>query len=129
MVYGKEVDIPSNLKTNPNPIYNYDNYATILKNRLKQAHEIAKDNISKAKEQNKKRYDKTHNNEINYEKGDKVYILDENRDHKFDALYNGPYEIIDMPSEENCLIKVKRRQKLIHKNKLKLAEKGTQKEF
>lgn len=126
LVYGKEVDIPSNLKTNPNPIYNYDNYASILKNRLKLAHEIAKDNIIKSKNQNKRRYDKTHNNEIFYERGDKVYILDENRDHKFDALYKGPYEIIDVPSEENCLLKIKNRQKLIHKNKLKLATKGTQ---
>lgn len=34
LVYGMEVQIPSNLKQNPNPIYNFDNYVSILKNKM-----------------------------------------------------------------------------------------------
>lgn len=122
LVYGFDVEIPSNLKVNPNPIYNYENYASILRNRLKTAHELAKQNILASKEHNKKYYDRKKHPE-NFSVGDMVLVLNENKNHKFEELYLGPFEVLEVPSEENCLIKMGRKSKLLHKNKLKMAEK------
>lgn len=121
LIYGYEIDIPCNLKRNPNPIYNYENYALILKNRLKTSHEIAKKNIQDKKVSNKRLYDEMNNNSVNFQIGDSVLIYNETKNHKFDENYSGPFQIIDIPSDENCLIQMKKRQKLIHKNKLKRA--------
>jgi hypothetical protein len=120
LVYGFDVQIPSNLKQNPAPIYNYDDYTSILKHKLKTAHEIARKNIINSKQANKQIYDKREN-PINFQIGENILVINENKEHKFDELYRGPYEILDIPTEENCLIKIGRKTKLLHKNKLKKA--------
>lgn len=124
LVYGFEAEIPINLKHDPNPIYNYEDYAAILKNRLRTAHEFAKENILKSKMNSKRLYDRTHNNPVGFAAGDKVLVYNEVKKHKFGALYSGPYEIVDVPSEHNCLIKIGNKTKLLHKDKLKLVETG-----
>lgn len=124
LVYGVEANIPTNLKQNPNPIYNYENYSLILKNRLRTAHEIAKKNILVRKRDNKHLFDQTNKNPINFQIGDYILIINENKEHKFDENYKGPFKIIDIPSEENCLVQLPKRRKLFHKNKLKHAYPG-----
>lgn len=119
LVYGFDVEIPSNLKSNPTPVYNYENYVSVLKNRLKTAHEIAKKNIKDRKETNKKYFD-TKLNPITFKIGDSVLLYKETKTHKFDSPYEGPFTIVDIPNEENCIINYKRKNKKVHKNKLKL---------
>lgn len=118
LVYGFDVHIPSNLKTNPSPVYDYDNNVAILKNKMKTAYEMARKNILNSKQTNKELYDKRIN-PVSFEIGEKVLIYNEYKDHKFDSPYKGPYEIVDLPSNENCLLKIGRKTKLFHKNKLK----------
>lgn len=122
LVYGFDTEIPTNLKQGPNPIYNYEDYAAILKNKLRTAHTFARENILKSKAHNKKIYDRTHKNPVNFSAGDKVLVYNEVKKHKFGPLYSGPYEILDVPSTENCLIKIGNKSKLLHKDKLKLVE-------
>lgn len=118
LVYGFNVQIPNNLKQNTSTIYNYDDYALVLKHKLKVAHEMARKHIETSKNTNKQIYDKR-KNPINFEIGEQVLVLNETKDHKFDELYKGPFEILDIPSNENCLLKIGRKTKLLHKNKLK----------
>lgn len=120
LVYGFDVEIPDNLKSKAQPVYNYENYVSILKNKLKISHEIARKNLILRKENNKRHYDKTHGQPIEVKIGDLVLLIKETKNHKFDSIYEGPYEVLDVPSTENCLIKIKNKSKLIHKNKLKL---------
>lgn len=91
-----------------------------MKNRLKTAHEIAKRNIKERKEANKKHYDKNMR-PTNFKIGDSVLLFREAKNHKFDSPYEGPFTIVEIPNEENCTIKYKRKNKAVHKNKLKLA--------
>lgn len=121
LLYGFEVEIPTNLKHSPTPIYNYEDYVLVLKNRLRSAHTIARENIILKKEKNKKLYDKTHNTVDKFKIGDSVIIVNERKKHKFDNVYKGPYKIIEIPSKENCLINIDGQPKLLHKNKLKIA--------
>lgn len=119
LLYGFQTEIPTGLKSNPAPIYNWDNYALIMQNRLKTAHEVAKENIRERKEINKRQYDKNAN-AVEFKIGDKVLIFDDNKKHKFAARYLGPFEVIDIPSQENCTIMYKGRNRTLHRNKLKL---------
>lgn len=118
LLYGFDVEIPTNLKSNPSPIYNYENYTSVMRNRLKTAHEIARKNTREKKELNKKYYDRNANTN-QFKIGDSVLLWEENRNHKFSSPYGGPYVIMDIPSEENCIIKYKNKNKTVHKNKLK----------
>lgn len=120
LLYGCEAEIPTNLKHSPTPVYNYDNYALVLNNNLKRAHEIARTNIIKRKELNKNNYDKTHNNEVNFQIGDFVLIKNEVKNHKYANNYNGPFEITDIPSEHNFTLRMGNKIKTLHKDKLKL---------
>lgn len=124
LVYGFDTEIPTSLKQSPNPIYNYEDYVSVLKNKLRTVHELARKNILSSKLHNKKTYDRTHNNPVNFQVGDLVLVYNEVKKHKFDSLYVGPFEVISVPSDENCLIKMGRKTKLLHKDKLKLVEKA-----
>lgn len=112
-MYGFEVEIPSNLKFNPAPIYNYENYVSVLKNRMKTAHDAAKRNIKERKEINKKYYDKNAK-PVNFQIGDSVLVYRETKDHKYDSSYEGPFPIIDIPNEENCIIKYERKNRTVY---------------
>lgn len=42
LLYGKELNIPVNLKSNPEPRYNYDNYLYDLKQKMQESYKIAR---------------------------------------------------------------------------------------
>lgn len=119
LVYGWSTDYPLTLKTKPTPIYDYDNYILVMKNRMKTAHEIAKKYNLESKQNNKYYYDKKINN-TQFKIGDMVLVINDQKNHKFDNRYKGPWPILSM-TDENCTIKEKGKPKTYHKNKLKLA--------
>lgn len=119
LVYGFNVDIPTNLKTNTTVTYNYDNYITLLKNRLRHSHEMARENILKSKETSKKYYDRNVKF-VKFEKGDMVMTLNEVKTHKYAPVYSGPYPIIEILTDETSLVQIGRKTKRFHNNKLKL---------
>lgn len=119
LVYGFNIEIPTNLKGRPTVVYNYDDYMTLLKNRLRRSHEIARENIIKSKERSKEYYDRNVKY-IKFEVGDMVLVQNEVKSHKFEPPYLGPYPIVELSSDETSLIQVGRKKKRFHNNKLKL---------
>lgn len=122
LVYGRTISLPRSLLEGNLPAYTYDNYADELKHNMRMSWSIARENLIKRKEHNKTYYDshnKTENLELNI--GDSVYMLKQNRNHKFDEIYEGPYNVIEITGRNS--VKIKKNNKIIrtHKNKLKKA--------
>jgi hypothetical protein len=63
LVYGRTLEIPVKLKSEPEPRYNYDNYLYDLKQNLQESHKIARKKLIKSKMKSKEGYDK---NELRY---------------------------------------------------------------
>ena len=74
----------------------------------------------RSKEKSKQYYDKS-SNSVNFNVGDKVLLTNElkSRD-KFDPPWLGPYEVIEIISNENTKIKIKNKHKIVHNKRLKL---------
>jgi hypothetical protein len=47
LVFGRRTSLASDKKESPEPRYNYDDYATELKNKLQKAHKTARENLMK----------------------------------------------------------------------------------
>lgn len=120
LLYGYTIDVPVSLKSNPTPVYNYDNYVSVLQNRLRTAYEYAREKIVKSKETNKRIYDE-HINPVEFRVGSKVLLWNDNKQNKLDTLYKGPFLVVDVENE-NCIINYNGKNKKFHKNKLKLVE-------
>lgn len=120
LVYGRTVSLPRSLLGKDLPAYTYDNYANELKYNLKMSWNIARENLIKRKEQNKTYYDNYNKTkDLELKVGDSVYMLKPNKNHKFDEIYEGPYDIIELTGKNS--VKIKKNNKIIrtHKNKLK----------
>jgi len=57
LLYGKNLEIPINLKCEPEPRYNYDDYYYDLKQKLQESHKIAKEKLIQNKIKSKGNYD------------------------------------------------------------------------
>lgn len=79
------------LQGKPEPIYNVEDYVKECKYKMQMVHEETKKLIEKAKETNKKFYDKKLN-PIELKIGDMVKIVKEPYD-KFKFIYDGPFEV------------------------------------
>lgn len=126
ILYGFKAEIPNSLQKQPEVVYNYDNYAFDLKNKLQNSYQLAKDNLIISKEISKKYYDKN-SKPSQYKIGDKVLLEQKNKPigkgqkgKKYGALYHGPYEVTDIISNENTRIKVGNREQTVHNNRIKL---------
>lgn len=119
LVFGKNNDIPQNIyRDRLTPIYNEEDYARELKNRLKIAHEDAKNNQIINKVKRKTFYDRTLETRIsNIQSGDFVLIKDETNG-KLNAIYKGPYEVIEVENE-NCIILKNEKKIKVHLNNIK----------
>jgi hypothetical protein len=58
VVFGHPSSLPSAVKSEPSPQYNYDNYMSELKGHLQTARHVAKNNLIASKVQSKDYYDK-----------------------------------------------------------------------
>lgn len=115
-MHGFDIDIPNQL-TKHKVTYNYDNFADHVRNAVATARELAKEGLQKRREKNKKQYDKNSNDcEINV--GDKVLIKNMAKNHKFDSLYLGPYEVVNAEDVYVEVLKKGKRAKY-HKNLIK----------
>lgn len=74
-----------------------ENYAQELKERLRAANRVARENLREKKEKAKRYYDKNART-ITFKVGDKVFVHDETlrkgRSKKLESLWIGPYEIV-----------------------------------
>lgn len=89
LIYGYKLDLPSNLKKSPDPLYTYDNYLHELKYKLQLMHSRAREQLLMSKETNKEYYDKK-SKKVSYKVGDKVLITNEQRKTKLLNPFIGP---------------------------------------
>lgn len=92
LVFGRKRYL-SESSTKLDPIYNIENYYLELKYRLQHAHKVAVELINKSKNNIKIQHDK-HARPLQVQVGDKVLLC--NNRHKHDAMYSGPYIMIDV---------------------------------
>lgn len=124
LVYGRSMSLPDTIARTV-PSYTYDNYVDELKMNLKTSWNLARDNLLKKKELNKKSFDDLNNTQnLDLKIGDFVFIRKQNKNHKFDNNYDGPYKVIQLTGPNSVRIQ-NRKGKIIstHKNKLKLTNK------
>lgn len=114
LVFGKLCNIPSNIISKVDPVYNFNSYAIELKYRLQKSQEDARNNLIKTKIDRKLKYDLS-TNSINYKLGDLILVKKEDRD-KMDPVYLGPYTVIE-DQGVNVKILVTGKEKIVHKNR------------
>lgn len=120
LLYGKQSNIPNGLEGEPQPIYNYENYALIMRNKFQNIHKMARENTLNVKEQRKENYDRK-TNPMEFRAGDFVLVLNKEKiKNKLQSPYEGPYKVIEVTSDENCLIEINGKSSTVHKNRLKL---------
>lgn len=100
--------------------YNYDNLADNTRNNIIEALELAKEHILAQKIKNKKYYDR-YTNEQEIKIGDMVLLKTQVKNHKFQNIYEGPYEVIE-ESESNVTILRNNKPYKTHKNHIKKAK-------
>lgn len=123
LVYGRPVKLPTEITRRTIPTYNYENYAHELRRKLKFYYDLAKENLIKAKEVNKKGYDKNRDKDIlHFKKNDLVLITNLNKQGKFEAPYEGPYKVIRENGPVTVIIQKRNKEIKIHKDRIKLAK-------
>lgn len=117
LIFGHTANLPETLR-NPNeiePIYNYDEYYTELKFKLKSAAQKTNELVNKIKL-------KRQNNQIENSKPSKIqiddYVMLENHNRaKFDKLYKGPYKVIEINHPNITILDENNNQQYtVHKN-------------
>lgn len=122
LLFGFKARLPSGVQKPPEIVYNYENYVIDLKNKLQNSYLIARDNLIKTKETTKKRFDQKAKS-VNFNVGDHVLLRkgDSGLGHKeLTGRFVGPFTIEQVPSPENCVIRVGRKLQRVHINRLKL---------
>lgn len=120
LVFGHKAELPASVFTQPDPVYNYEDYLTACRARLQSCQQIAKEKIIQNKLRSKSYYERNVYDQ-NFKKGDSVSTLYKNhmKKGKFGPFFNGLFQIIDTPSEFNSTILIKNKEKTVHNNDLK----------
>lgn len=116
LVFVYPARLPSNSVKQIEPLYTFDNYPLELIYRLQQACTDARNNLLESKHRRKDMYDRKCN-VIDYKLGDKV-LLRNLAGKKSEALYEGPYTIVELESP-NVSIRVKGKLVTVHKNRIR----------
>lgn len=124
LLFGHQATLPSSLTKPTEFKYTYDDYLSEITLKMQKSQELARENLIKSKEVNKRSYDKKINSQ-DFKVGDAVYLINEqtklHRSKKLTSNYKGPYKIIEKNSPVNYTIKVKSKKQKVHANRLKLA--------
>jgi len=119
LVYGFSATVPHTPSRTPQVRYNYDDYTYELKQKLQEAHKIARDTIVSNKKKSKENYDKN-NYQIDVQVGNRVWVKNHQQKGKLGPKWLGPYNITNVHDNENVSIKHGRKEVKVHKNELKL---------
>lgn len=125
LTLGRKVNIPSSFNKGngtATPFYAHGDYVAELQRNLRVAFRVAKENLENAKVKQKNQVDKK-TKQVDFKVGDQVQLLNEavrqGRSKKLGPQWNGPYTIIEKIGEVNYKIKMGRKEKIVHGNKLK----------
>lgn len=122
LLFGYKARLPTGVHKSPEIVYNYDNYNIDLKNKLQNSYAIAREKLISAKETSKKIFDKKAKL-IVFNVGDLVLLRKANSPigHKsLTGRWDGPYIIEGTPSPENSEIRIGRKLRRVHNNRLKI---------
>lgn len=119
LLYGRTLQVPTSLTKPPQPQYNYDDYQEELKQRLREAHRIARESLMRNKIKTKASYDQT-TNPITIHVNDRVLIQDKTRKGKLSPKWLGPYVVLEINENENVTIQRGKRKTKVHKNLVKI---------
>lgn len=118
MLYGFQLQIPSNVKKKPEPIYSYDDYLAELRYKLQMAHKLAREQVLLTKQQNKEYYDRN-TKQVEYKVGEEILLINNQQKTKLHDPYKGPYTINKIISDTNVQYKRGNEDVIIHKNQIK----------
>lgn len=117
LVFGKVCNLPSNLSSTIQPLYNFDSYPLELKHRLQISQKDARENLLSSKFTRKHNFDKTVN-PVNYNKNDLILLRNPSND-KTQPIYLGPYVVLkDLGT--NVKVMINNKVETIHKNRTKM---------
>lgn len=119
LLFGIEARLPTQFKKKPTVTYNYDNYVNEMRSRLQHSHQLARNHILKQKEKSKIYYDQNCKS-VKIKIGDQVLLRNEKRANKLDEIWSGPYYVVSIPSSENIILLIKRKEINVHINRVKL---------
>ena len=119
LIFGHKANIPSEFEIGAVE-KTYNQLLDELINRLRDTQSLAHDRLLAAKEKSKQWYDQKVN-PVNFKIGDEVWLLKEPRDNKFDDYYRPRYKVKGLSDHNVTLDLGDGREKVVHKNKLKLA--------
>lgn len=114
LVYGRKCILPTSIGSEPEPLYNFSDYAKELKFRMNMAHKEVNEKLIRNKTlQSQKSKDNCKT--IEYDTGHKVFLKKQDTS-KLEMINEGPYEVIqDLGS--NVLINKKGKVEMVHKNR------------
>ncbi|XP_015125510.1 uncharacterized protein LOC107047270, partial [Diachasma alloeum] len=108
LMFGRRAELPTAVKQPPRLTYCYDDFAQELRERLRAAHQEAKEKLDAGKEKSKIQYNKDAD-EVEFCIGDKVLlkndVLRRGRSKKLSQPWIGPYEVVEKNSEVNYTIR------------------------
>lgn len=115
LVHGRKGEFPQYTQTGTvDPLYNLENYAKEAKFRMQTTARTAREMLIDNKIKNKQYYDRKIN-PMTIAVGDKVLVRNE-AGHKHDAVYKGPFQVVEV-NESNLVIEMpNNKRKTIHKN-------------
>lgn len=125
LFHAREANAPSSFERNvpAAPFYATDEYVQRLKHNIQQSNAIAREHLINRKESYKKQYDKSVNEQV-FKAGDEVQLLNDfvrqGRSKKLGPQWLGPYEVTEALGDRNYRIKMGRKCKIVHADKLKL---------
>jgi len=121
LVFGHPSSLPSAMRSEPAPQYNYDDYVSELRGRLQTAHLVAMQNLIASKVRSKDYYDKG-TEVMKIEVGNKVLLYDERvrrgRSRKLSSQWIGLYDVVEL-NKVNATIRKGRKLIKVHVNRLK----------
>jgi hypothetical protein len=129
LTIGREIRLPADLvfghvNETESEVHNLGDYVLNIKNKMLQAHEVARKYLGTNAKRNKEIYD-AKMSFTEYEEGDLIWYLHEVRkvgvSPKLEKAYNGPYVIKVKMSKINFIIQIDEfgTEKMVHHNKLK----------
>lgn len=116
LVFGKTCNIPSNITSSLDPLYNFDSYPLQLKYRLQRAWQDAQENLINSKLERKSRYD-IKSNFFDCKVGDSVLLKNESGA-KMEPLFRGPFKIKEV-KPPNVILEIDSKLVTVHKNRVK----------
>ena len=127
MMFGRETTLPVDLLLGPSDIQTgknitYASYIHGLRKNLAKSHELAREKLLAASDQQKRQYD-IRSNINSYRQGDKVFVFDPSKKKgmspKLQCRWSGPFEVVEKLSDLLYRVKFTNKVKVIHHDRLK----------